>query len=77
MVKNALDECQTGMYLLGSNRYVRIERFNGNTIVNIREFFEKSGLKLPTKKGISLTTDQFYSLKNNLSKIENDIKKYN
>ena len=37
--------------------------FKGKAMVNIREYFEKDGEWLPTKKGISLTKDSWITLK--------------
>ena len=45
--------------VLGRDRRVTVDIFNGSVIIGIREFYEKDGAKLPGKKGISLSKDQW------------------
>lgn len=63
-----------GMYPLSENRFVKIEKFNGTTLVSIREYYDRNGMKLPGKKGISLNIDQFNFLKKYIGRIEKDLK---
>lgn len=59
---------------LSSKRKVTISLFKGVPMVNVREYYEKDGSLLPTKKGISLPVEQWSSCKNaieNLTKIMN------
>ncbi|KAL8788675.1 MAG: hypothetical protein Q9195_007176 [Heterodermia aff. obscurata] len=49
---------------ISDKRRVSVDEFRGNTMVNIREYYEKDGELLPTKKvyrkqGISLTVSQY------------------
>lgn len=74
-VSNALS-AQDGSYSLqlSSKRQVTVSVFKGVPMVNIREYYEKDGGLLPTKKGISLPEDQWASCKaalESLTKIMN------
>lgn len=74
-VSNALS-AQDGSYSLqlSSKRQVTVSVFKGVPMVNIREYYEKDGGLLPTKKGISLPTEQWASCKaalESLTKIMN------
>ena len=51
--------CFNGFWPLSENRFVKIEKFNGTQLVNIREYYDKDGKQMPGKKGISLNIDQF------------------
>jgi hypothetical protein len=54
---------------LSKNKRVSVSTFKGTTYVNLREYFEKDGKTLPTKKGITLNLDAW----NNLKKLIADI----
>jgi hypothetical protein len=57
---------------LSSKRRVTVSIFNQVPMVSIREFYEKEGKLLPTKKGISLTSEQWAPCRDavtNLSKV--------
>ncbi|KAF2173649.1 hypothetical protein M409DRAFT_15927 [Zasmidium cellare ATCC 36951] len=44
---------------ISGKRRLQVSEFKGNTMIGIREFYEKDGEMLPGKKGISLNLDQF------------------
>lgn len=52
-----------GAVELSSSRRADVSNFKGQLYVNIREYYEKDGQKLPGKKGISLPRDQFAKLR--------------
>lgn len=60
---------------LSEKRRVTIQDFRGKTLVSIREYYKKDGKFLPTSKGISLTTEQWSSFKQNVPAIEKAIQK--
>jgi len=56
-------------------RRVTVSSFKGKTMVNVREYYEKDGLELPGKKGISMPVEQFSAIAKLLPDIEDAIKK--
>ncbi|KAK3764154.1 hypothetical protein RRG08_044085 [Elysia crispata] len=64
------------MFEISPMRFVTISEFRGKTFVGIREFYEKDGKKLPGKKGISLTKDQWQRLKDNIADIDECLDKF-
>ncbi|KAK3174828.1 hypothetical protein OEA41_002074 [Lepraria neglecta] len=58
---------------LSGKRRVGIQEFGGRKLINIREYYEKDGQMLPTKKGISLPIDQFNALIELLPQIETNL----
>jgi len=55
---------------LSKNRKVLVRKFKGKVYVDIREFYNKGGEDLPSKKGISLPVDQWKMLKSHLEGIQ-------
>ncbi|KAG2440901.1 hypothetical protein HXX76_003754 [Chlamydomonas incerta] len=47
---------------LGSNKRLSISHFGGRTSVDLREFYDKDGQKLPGKKGIALSPTDWHTL---------------
>ncbi|BAT72971.1 RNA polymerase II transcriptional coactivator KELP [Vigna umbellata] len=60
---------------LSAKRRVTVQDFRGQTLISIREYYNKDGRELPSNKGISLTEEQWSVFKNNLPAIEKAIKK--
>ncbi|XAR70159.1 hypothetical protein NMG60_11026929 [Bertholletia excelsa] len=60
---------------LSEKRRVTVNEFRGKTLVSVREYYRKEGKELPSAKGISLTTEQWSSLKKNIPGIEKAIRK--
>jgi len=60
---------------LTKNKRVSISTFKGMAMVNIREYFEKDGEWLPTKKGISLTKDGWKTFKKIVKDIDQAMEK--
>ena len=56
--------------VLGRDRRVTVDVFKGSVMVGIREFYEKDGAKLPGKKGISLSKDQWEQVSKHEGTIE-------
>lgn len=62
------------MIPLGKNRFITVNLFKGKPLINIREYYQKDTCLLPTKKGISLSPEQYKQLKNVLSEIDEKLK---
>ena len=53
-----------------------MKRFNGKIFLDIREYFQKEpDLYLPTKKGVSLTTEMWEKLLEIQDEVSTEIKK--
>ncbi|XP_035893730.1 RNA polymerase II transcriptional coactivator [Anopheles stephensi] len=65
-----------GGFELDKNRKVSVSEFKGKVYVGIREYYEKDGKTLPSKKGISLTVPQWKKLLEQADAINEEIKKF-
>ena len=69
-ITDALDRQDQGYALeLTNKRRVTVSSFNGAFMVNIREYFERDGQLLPTKKGISLMQAQWAGCREAIAKV--------
>ncbi|KAF7059901.1 hypothetical protein CFC21_066743 [Triticum aestivum] len=59
---------------ISKNKRVAVRSWNGKVMVDMREFYEKDGKSLPTRKGISLSMDQWKILRDNIEAIDEAIK---
>ncbi|KAI4317073.1 hypothetical protein L6164_024983 [Bauhinia variegata] len=55
---------------ISKNRRVSVRNWQGNIVVDIREFYIKDGKQMPGKKGISLSMDQWNVLRNHVEEID-------
>ncbi|CAH9068840.1 unnamed protein product [Cuscuta europaea] len=62
---------------LSDKRKVTLTEYKGKPLLSIREYYMKDGKQLPSTKGISLTVEQWASLKQSVPEIEEAIKKMN
>ncbi|KAF9430805.1 hypothetical protein BGZ76_000694 [Entomortierella beljakovae] len=62
-------------FMLGPKKRLTVRAWQGHTLIDFREFFnDKTGASKPTKKGISLTKDQFQFILDHASEITRSIK---
>ncbi|XP_021348471.1 activated RNA polymerase II transcriptional coactivator p15-like [Mizuhopecten yessoensis] len=62
------------MFQLSKMRFVSVSEFRGKVLVGIREYYEADGDLRPGKKGISLTLEQWNSLKDQMEEIDRAVK---
>ncbi|XP_044470128.1 RNA polymerase II transcriptional coactivator KIWI-like [Mangifera indica] len=55
---------------ISKNRRVSVRNWQGKIWIDIREFFVKDGKKLPGKKGILLSVDQWNILRDHVEDID-------
>lgn len=56
---------------------MKIREFRGKLYIDIRQYYNgPNGDLLPTKKGISLTAENYQKLKSLISQIDEELKKY-
>jgi len=64
------------MFQIGKMRYVSVRDFKGKSLIDIREYWMNSdGEMKPGKKGISLNPEQWSQLKEQISEIDDAIKR--
>ncbi|XP_047318430.1 RNA polymerase II transcriptional coactivator KIWI-like [Impatiens glandulifera] len=71
--KDSVDESDEDTIVaceISNTRRVSVRNWQGNVMVDIREFYLKDGKKLPGKKGISLSMDQWNVLRQHIDEID-------
>ncbi|XP_053679911.1 RNA polymerase II transcriptional coactivator [Anopheles nili] len=63
-------------FILDKHRKISVSEFKGKVYVGIREFYEKDGKQLPSKKGISLSIPQWKKLLEHADDINEKIKQF-
>ncbi|KAF3851622.1 hypothetical protein F7725_013394 [Dissostichus mawsoni] len=64
------------MFQIGKMRYVSVRDFKGKVLIDVREYWTNSdGEMKPGKKGISLNPEQWNQLKDQISEIDDAIKR--
>lgn len=63
------------MFQIGKMRYVSVRDFKGKVLIDIREYWMNDGEMRPGKKGIALNPEQWNQLKDQISEIDDAIKR--
>ncbi|MCJ8746991.1 hypothetical protein PDJAM_G00148210 [Pangasius djambal] len=64
------------MFQIGKMRYVSVRDFKGKVLIDIREYWmDQAGEMKPGKKGISLNPEQWNQLKEQMSDIDDAIRR--
>lgn len=64
------------MFQIGKMRYVSVRDFKGKVLIDIREYWmNQDGEMKPGKKGISLNPEQWSQLKDQISEIDDAVKR--
>uniref|UniRef100_A0A3Q3WA57 Activated RNA polymerase II transcriptional coactivator p15 n=1 Tax=Mola mola TaxID=94237 RepID=A0A3Q3WA57_MOLML len=70
------DNGDDNMFQIGKMRYVSVRDFKGKVLIDIREYWmNQDGEMKPGKKGISLNPEQWNQLKDQISEIDDAIKR--
>ncbi|KAJ8396592.1 hypothetical protein AAFF_G00016580 [Aldrovandia affinis] len=64
------------MFQIGKMRYVSVRDFKGKVLIDIREYWmDQEGEMKPGRKGISLNPEQWSQLKQQISEIDDAVKR--
>ncbi|XP_043094116.1 SUB1 regulator of transcription b [Puntigrus tetrazona] len=67
---------EDNMFQIGKLRYVSVRDFKGKVLIDIREYWmDQAGEMKPGKKGISLNPEQWNQLKEQMSDIDDAIRR--
>ncbi|XP_075040756.1 activated RNA polymerase II transcriptional coactivator p15 [Mixophyes fleayi] len=74
--KQSGNNSDDNMFQIGKMRYVSVRDFKGKVLIDVREYFmDNSGDMKPGRKGISLNPEQWNQLKEQMSDIDDAIRK--
>ncbi|XP_040193941.1 activated RNA polymerase II transcriptional coactivator p15 [Rana temporaria] len=74
--KQSSKDPEDNMFQIGKMRYVSVRDFKGKVLIDVREYFmDQQGELKPGRKGISLNPEQWNQLKEQMSDIDNAIRK--
>jgi hypothetical protein len=68
-----LNEDGEEYWALTKSKRLSVGKFKGSVNISMREYFEKDGKWLPTKKGITLSTESWKLLKSLIADIDKAI----
>ena len=63
-------------FTLGEKKKISVGRYKKQVLVNIREFYDKNGASLPTKKGCAFSVETWETLKDLIPDIDQVIKEF-
>ncbi|XP_051542110.1 SUB1 regulator of transcription a [Xyrauchen texanus] len=64
------------MFQIGKMRYVSVREFKGKVLIDIREYWmDQEGEMKPGRKGISLNPEQWNQLKEQISEIDDAVRR--
>ncbi|XP_044148609.1 activated RNA polymerase II transcriptional coactivator p15 [Bufo gargarizans] len=74
--KQSSSSQEDNMFQIGKMRYVSVREFKGKVLIDVREYFmDNQGEMKPGRKGISLNPEQWNQLKEQMSDIDDAIRK--
>ncbi|XP_018425815.1 PREDICTED: activated RNA polymerase II transcriptional coactivator p15 [Nanorana parkeri] len=74
--KQSKNDADDNMFQIGKMRYVSVRDFKGKVLIDVREYFmDQQGEMKPGRKGISLNPEQWSQLKEQMSDIDDAIRK--
>ncbi|XP_034507087.1 activated RNA polymerase II transcriptional coactivator p15 [Ambystoma mexicanum] len=70
------NKAEDNMFQIGKMRYVSVRDFKGKVLIDIREYWmDQEGEMKPGRKGISLNPEQWTQLKEQISEIDDAVKR--
>jgi len=75
LIKQSTKDQSSYIQIPGGSKRLVMHKFRGKLYIGLREYFEKDGEELPTKKGCNLNIEQWQFLMNHLNEINAQIEK--